>query len=401
MKHIFSHIKNTSVIAIIAIILLAIIIAAPGCSTDKKPDDDITKGLNTYASEDTSYIVKLADYHDFTITKDVSVSAAEINDSYLSHVSELASRNDMTVDPPVFDPIFEKLCSIVPAGKTAETGDFIVFDYSGIIDGEPLTGGKASYQLTWLGSGHFIPGFEESIVGHAAGTTFPINVTFPSSYPQNTDLENKEVVFDITIRYILPGITDEAVNVLLEYEKTNFDETKLDESAVFSPSYKNATEYIGYTKNSLKSSKESSFEQNIDGHIMEYLYKNSEFGTVPESLIKSFKDSVESAAAMYGITVETYLYYAYGGVSMGEQYDELARFQVCTRGIFSKIIQNEKMTISQAEFEEKGARIAENYDYESIDELVANAGKENVLNSILIDKVMTLLKENVKYQVIE
>ncbi len=382
---------------LVAFVLLACIIAVTGCNNS----NDITKDLNTYKNEDTSYITRLADYRNFKITKNVSVSSDDVNKAYLDEISELSSRNDLSVTPPVMDPIFEKFAALVAEDKLSENGDFICFDYDGSLDGEPLSGAKASFQYTWLGSGHFIPGFEESIVGHKAGTTFPITVTFPSSYPQNTDLENKEVVFEITLRYILPGITDEAIGVLLEYEETAFDENKVDETASFTPNYTNGEEYIAFIRNKLKTSKEQTFEDNIEGYIMEALYKGSEFGQVPEAMIQSFKESVESAAAMYGVSLEMYLYYAYGGISTGAQFDELAKFQVCTRAIFGEIIKRENMTITQAEFDESAAVFAENYGYDSVAEFISSATKDNICNSIFINRIMDMLKQNVTIEVIE
>ena len=399
MKRITSRIKSTAVTGLIAAILLSVIIAVPGCGTD---GDDITKSLNTYATEDTSYITKLADYKNFTIKKDISANDAEVNDKYLSAISELASKNDQTADPPVIDPLFTKFAELNSGeGTVAEDGDFICFDYDVSVDGEALSGGKASYVLTWLGSGNFIPGFDESIIGHEAGTEFPITVTFHAPYPQNTDLENKEAVFVINLRYIFPRITDDSVKVLLEFAERSFEETKVDESAVFEPSYTDAESYVALMKKQIRENKEASWAQNEEGLIMEALYKGSEYSGIPQDKIDSFKKSVEDAAAMYGISTEAYLYYAYGGVSVGEQFDELARFQVCARGIFAAIIQREKMKITQAEFDEKAAVIAANYGYDSAQELISEAGVENICNSIFIDEVISMLKKNVKVEVIE
>ncbi|MCR5055818.1 MAG: FKBP-type peptidyl-prolyl cis-trans isomerase [Clostridia bacterium] len=392
MKNISANIKKNIVISIIIIILLSIIIAAPGCSKKET--------LKTYATEDTSYILKLADYRNLKLKKDISVSDDEINDTFLKAISDMSSRNDFSADPVVIDPSFAKLTALVSEDAVTKNGDFICFDYSGVLDDKPLSGGVASYQFTWLGSGNFIPGFEEGIVGHTAGETFSITVTFPSSYPQNTDLENKEVVFNITVRYILPGITDESIGVLNEYNKIVFDESKVKDDDVFKPSYANAEEYRTYVKSKLRADKETSFSNNLEGLIMEQLYKTSEFGEVPQDRIDSFKKSVEDIAAMYGVSTEIYLYYAYAGMSIS-QFDELARFQVCARGIFSAIIKAEKMNISESEFKEKAAIIAKNYEYESVDALIEAAGKENVYNSIYTDKVLTLLKECVTFEVIE
>ncbi|MBP1588550.1 MAG: FKBP-type peptidyl-prolyl cis-trans isomerase [Clostridia bacterium] len=396
--------KTISIICtIIAIILIATAFA--GCDKGNQPqpqqtnkpssDSDILKGLNTYASYDVSYIDKLADYNNVTVTKNLTVTDEDVAQMYLDAITVIAQRNDFTADPPVIDGIYDELVKLVPAGIECKEGDIICFDYSGRTEEGPLTGGIAYYNYTMLGSGHFIPGFEESIVGHKAGTPFDITVTFPSSYPQNRDLENKDVTFEILIHHILPGLSDESAKLLSDAEKRNFDETKTDDSEEFTPSYTTAAEYRQYITGELTRDREQSFEDNLESTIMYKLYTESTFKELPQIEIDSFKRSVEDAARTYGVTTEVYLYYAYGGLSSEEDFNELARYQVATKGIMSAICQNEKFTLSQAEFDEKAALIAENYNYESPKQLVEEVGIENVCNSIIIEFVLDYLKEHV------
>lgn len=84
-------------------------------------------------------------------------------------------------------------------GTVCENGDTVVIDYSGSVDGEVFEGGTAQNQQLTLGSGSFIDGFEDAIIGHTVGESFDINVTFPDPYPNNPDLAGKEAVFAITI----------------------------------------------------------------------------------------------------------------------------------------------------------------------------------------------------------
>ena len=386
--------KKTAVI--ICIIISAAIFAgvAGGCGSTVNTDDNVLAGINTYASGDVSCIEKLADYKNIVITKDLTVTEDDVAEKYLESVSSISERNDFTADPPEIDEIYAELVALVPAGTECQKGDIICFDYNGRTEEGPLSGGVAHFVLTMLGAGHFIPGFEESIIGHKTGETFDITVTFPDSYPQNRDLENKEVVFEILVHHIIPPISDESVRLLSEHEKREFDEIKTNESDEFKPSYSGAEEYRTYITEKLRQDLAQSFDQNLESTVMYKLYTETEFGELPQNEIDSFKKSVEEAAASYGISTEVYLYYAYGGMSTEEEFNELARYQVATKAIMSAICQNENYTLSKAEFDEKAALIAANYEYGSAEELIEDAGIENVCNSIIVEFVLDLLKEN-------
>ncbi|HEY3314421.1 MAG TPA: trigger factor [Bacillota bacterium] len=100
----------------------------------------------------------------------------------------------------------------IPADQPAEKGSFVVLDFEGFIDGQPFQGGKAEGQLVELGSGTFIPGFEEGVVGAKAGEEREVKVTFPADY-RATELAGKEATFKIRVREVkkreLPALDDE------------------------------------------------------------------------------------------------------------------------------------------------------------------------------------------------
>ena len=388
--------KTTSfkAIATAAILVTAIFSAFVLSSCKKKDSGNVLEGISTYASYDTSYITKLADYKNITVTNDLSVTDEDVRNTYLETLESIMARCDFTADEPVIDPIFSHLVECTGGRKVTEKGDIICFDYAGKLDGEPLEGGTAQYTTSILGAGYFIPGFEESIIGHETGTDFDIFVTFPESYPQNTDLQNREVCFNIYVHYILPAITDDSVAVLLEYEKTTFDETKTDESKTFVPQYSTAAEYVEHIKEQMRTEAKLNFNSNLEGHIMYALYSGSEFSNVPQAEIDNFKKSVEETAAGYGVSTEVYLYYAYGGIATQEEYDELARFQVCTRGIVAAVVQSEKMTVTRDELDTRAASLAQEYGYDSAEALISAVGIENVCNAILAEKAVNLLIAN-------
>lgn len=121
----------------------------------------------------------------------------------------------------VIDREREKNAVMNPVDRAAQNGDTVEIDYSGSIDGVKFDGGTAEKQTLELGSGHFIPGFEEQVVGHAPGESFDINVTFPEDY-QAKDLAGKEAIFAIVLHEVrekeLPALDDDFAQDVSEYD---------------------------------------------------------------------------------------------------------------------------------------------------------------------------------------
>jgi trigger factor len=125
-------------------------------------------------------------------------------------------RREPAVDAAAVDAevaqLRERVGTLETVERAAQNGDFAVIDFIGRIDGEPFAGGEARDQSLELGSGRFIPGFEEQIVGASAGEQRDVRVTFPEDY-QATDLAGKEAVFDVTVNEVkakqLPELDDE------------------------------------------------------------------------------------------------------------------------------------------------------------------------------------------------
>lgn len=154
--------------------------------------------------------------------------------------------------------------------RAAANGDTVNIDYTGTVDGVAFNGGAAAgYDLT-LGSGSFIDGFEDQVVGHTPGETFDVKVTFPDGYGDTTDAEgntmtlsNQKAVFSVTLNYIsetvLPTLNDEWVDA--SFGATDDIHTVADLEALCS---------------------ELLIDANIKDYVMDYLMKNSEFKALPE-----------------------------------------------------------------------------------------------------------------------
>ena len=157
-------------------------------------------------------------------------------------------------------------------GRAAQNGDTVNIDYSGTVDGVAFNGGTATgYDLT-LGSGSFIDGFEDQIIGHNAGDTFDVTVTFPDGYGDSTDAEGntitlsgKEAVFSVTLNSISESVTPELTD---EWVDSNFGVTDDLHTADALRSYFNTALY----------------NDNYENAIVDYLMANAEFKELPSSI---------------------------------------------------------------------------------------------------------------------
>lgn len=183
-------------------------------------------------------------------------------------------------------------------GRSAQSGDVANIDYTGTVDGVAFTGGTATgYDLT-LGSGSFIDGFEDQIIGHNVGDTFDVTVTFPDGYGDSTDAEGntitlsgKEAVFSVTLNAItqsvVPTLTDEWV-------ETNF-----------------AASDDLHTADALRQYFDSAlYANNLDNAVMDYLLNNATFKEIPTQItsyyIRMFLNYHSQLATQYGMELDAY-----------------------------------------------------------------------------------------------
>lgn len=183
--------------------------------------------------------------------------------------------------------------------RAAANGDTVNIDYTGTVDGVAFNGGTAAgYDLT-LGSGSFIDGFEDQVVGHTPGETFDVKVTFPDGYGDTTDAEgntmtlsNQKAVFSVTLNYIsetvLPTLNDEWVDA--SFGATDDIHTVADLEALCSKLLTDA---------------------NIKDYVMDYLMKNSEFKALPEVItdyqVNQCLNYYNTMAKYYGYGLEDFV----------------------------------------------------------------------------------------------
>ncbi|MFI3116270.1 MAG: trigger factor [Clostridia bacterium] len=280
----------------------------------------------------------------------------------------------------------KKLSRIETVERKSKKGDIVNFDFEGFIDGVAFAGGKAEGHDLELGSGQFIPGFEEQLIGVKAEDTLDVNVTFPEGY-QSQELSGKPAVFKCQINLvkqtILPDMDDEFAKDVSEFD--TLEELKTDISQKISE------------KN--KSDVENQFEDNVIKALVENLE-----GEYPEALkVQQIDKLVQDFAyriQMQGVTIEDYLKMNGMDIEVFRKlFDNQAEQQVKSQLALNVVVREEKLDITEEELEEEIAKLAKDYNMEV--EQVKNVVPMDTLKSdilmtraakLVIDSAVTLKK---------
>ena len=264
--------------------------------------------------------------------------------------------------------------------QAAENEDIAVIDFKGLLDGEAFEGGTAeNYSLT-LGSGAFIPGFEDQVIGHKAGEEFTIDVTFPEDY-QAEELAGKAVQFEIKLHEVkkheLPEVDDEFVKDVSEFDTV--DEYKADLRTKLEENRE------GEAENSKESQLSEKLIELIEAEIPEAMYENQ---------LDSIVDEFEMNLRSQGLDLNTYMQYT--GLTedkLRDTYRSRAEAQVKLRLALRKIAELEDMKPSEEDIEAKYNELAETYKVD-VARIKAVFGPNEVGGDIETERAMKFVKEN-------
>ena len=263
--------------------------------------------------------------------------------------------------------------------RAAQDGDITVIDFEGFVDGVAFEGGKGeNYELT-LGSGQFIPGFEEQIVGHNIGEEFDVNVTFPEQYVE--DLAGKEAVFKCKLHEIkvkeLPEINDEFAQDAADCDTVADLEKQLNDE--------------------IAEEKKSASEREVEQQLLEKLAENVE-GEIPYVMVDSEIDNqirdLDYRFSSQGMSFDMYLKYT--GMTI-EQYRESAKDgaenNVKIRLALEKIAETEALEVPDEEIEAEYEKFAQQYSME-VDQVKAAVPAENLKKDLLFNKAVKFVIDN-------
>ena len=305
--------------------------------------------------------VKIADYFGIEVTKEVEpVTDEELN----KEIDLVRERNSREIDAN---------------DRPAEMGDTTVIDFEGFVDGVAFEGGKGTDYALKLGSGQFIPGFEEQIVGKKVDEEFDVNVTFPAEYHAE-NLAGKASVFKVKIHAItkveLPEMDDEFAKDVSEFD--TFDEYKAD------------------LKAKIEKRHESQADASVENQLMDALIEKLE-ADIPEPMFvteaENFVRDYDNQLRMQGLDLKTY--FQYTGMTLEklrEQFRPQAEKQVKARLALEKIVELENITASDDDINAEYDRIAKAYNID-VAQVKASIDSDSIAADMKVKKAMDAVKE--------
>ncbi len=264
--------------------------------------------------------------------------------------------------------------------RAAKVGDTVTIDFEGFKDGVAFDGGKAEGHTLELGSGSFIPGFEEQLVDHNIGDEFEINVTFPEEYGAE-DLAGKEAVFKIKLHEIklreLPEIDDEFAKDVSEFDTLADLKADLKAKAL--------------------ERKQKVAEEEMENDLVQQIVDGIE-GEIPEAMYENrLNQSVEEFAyrlQSQGLDLQTYLKYTNSTMDdFKKSFRPQAESQVKFRLALEKIVELENITASDEDIEAQYEKMANDYGME-VDKVKAAVPASEIGKDLAVGKAIDFVKEN-------
>lgn len=287
------------------------------------------------------------------------------------------------IDAKVQEEAEKNARTITVEDRPVQDGDEVILDFEGFVDGEAFEGGKGeNYPLT-IGSGSFIPGFEEQLIGVESGKETEVNVTFPEDYHAE-NLKGKAAVFKCTIHEIkakeLPEIDDEFAAEVSEFDTLE--------------------EYKADIKAKIKEQKEKEGKSKQEDQAVEQAIANASM-EIPDAMIdtqaRQMLDDFAQRMRQQGLTIEQY--YQFTGSTEEKMMEELkpqAVKRIETRLVLEAIAKAENIEISDEKLDEEIAKMAEAYQMEAdkLKEYMGDAEKKQMKEDMAVQEAVTFLVEN-------
>ncbi|MGN1131650.1 MAG: trigger factor [Ruminococcus sp.] len=326
---------------------------------------DASKDGFTFKATVITYpVIDINDYKGITVTKKSTRVTKKLIDEEIEKVRDRNSRMVTVEDGEVVD------------------GDMVVIDFEGMKDGEPFEGGKAENYNLKIGSGNFIPGFEEQIIGHKTGEEFTISVKFPEDY-QAEELKGADAEFKINLHEIkrkeLPELDDEFV-------KDVSDKETLDE-------------YKEEVKETVKKRLEEEQKKDIEDQVITKLCDSVE-GEIPEQMydnaVNEMIQEFDMRLRSQGMDFNTYMKYM-GATpdTIKEMYRPDAERRVKLRLALEKIAEKENFEITSEELDAEYNRLAEQYKMD-VEEVKKAINDESLSADLKTQKAMDFAVDNTK-----
>ena len=267
--------------------------------------------------------------------------------------------------------------------RAVADGDQINLNFEGFVDGVAFEGGKGEdYPLT-IGSGSFIPGFEEQLIGAEIGKEIEVNVTFPENY-QSEELAGKPAVFKCTVlkikEKILPELTDEFADDVSEFSTLE--------------------EYKADIRKNLEAKKAERAKTEKENKVIDAIIADSEI-EIPEPMLRAQQEQIVDEFAQrlqsQGLNIEQY--FAYMGTSrekMVEESKDQADKRIRTRLVLEEIVKAENIVATEEDFETELTKLAEAYgtDLDTVKKIFEGRDKDRMMEDIAVQKALSFVADN-------
>lgn len=305
--------------------------------------------------------VEIEDYKGIPVTKKISeVTDADVD----AEIEKIRNRNSRM---------------ITVEDREAQNGDTVVLDFDGSVDGKAFSGGKAENYSLELGSGQFIPGFEDQIVGHKTGDEFDVVTKFPDDYGVK-ELEGKEAVFKIKLHEIkikeLPQVDDDFVKDVSEFDTLEA--------------------YRADIREKLAKERDEKAKDDLDNKLIDEVVSKLK-AEIPEAMFENrINDDVRDFSyrlQSQGLNIDTYMKYTgQNKESIRNQFRPQAERQVKLRLALEKIAELEKIVPSEEDIEAEYAKLAESYKMDA-DKVKSFVRKEDLAKDIAVEKAFDLVRD--------
>jgi len=269
---------------------------------------------------------------------------------------------------------------VVPVERAVQAGDIAVIDYEGFLNDKPFDGGKGEDYELEIGSGTFIPGFEDQLIGKNKDDNVDVNVTFPEEYHAE-ELKGQAVVFKVVIKDVrekqLPEIDDEFVKDISEFDTL--------------------ADYKKDIRKKIKENKAKTAESELENALLDALVEKTEV-EIPDAMIEKRIDSIvrdfDGRLQMQGMKLDLYLKYT--GMTMEsfrEGFKEQAEKQVKSRLALEAVVKAEAIEVSDKELEAEYKKLAEQYQME-VDQIKPYIPADELKMDTAVGKALDVIKAN-------
>ena len=334
-------------------------------------NDKMDFDMVSISKEDgVDFKVTLTTYPEITIGEYKGLKAEKV----------IATVEDSEIDEQVKAMADRNARMITVEDRDAALGDTAVIDFEGFVDGVAFEGGKGEGHSLELGSGQFIPGFEDQIVGHKIGDEFDITVTFPEEYGAE-ELAGKEAVFKIKLHEIkvreLPEIDDEFAKDVSEFD--TLADLKAD------------------LKAKTLERKQKYADEDVENDLVAQIVDSIK-GEIPDAMIENrLEQSVEEYAyrlQSQGLDFQTYLKYTNSTIEdFKKSFRPQAESQVKFRLALEKIVELEKIEATEEELNEQFEKMAKDYNME-VDKVKAAVPASELAKDVAVGKAIDLVKSS-------